>query len=314
MAIMAPLALMMARVMPRPANMPQTDPRSLISAVVVYGVVAAAFIACGVGSVRTRRWARPLMLSVAWTWLLFGLFASVMIVALFPTMQETMTRAGAVAGPGTRAPPAGMMQAIMWISGTVMFLLYIVLPSIFILFYRSPHVRTTLEHYDPNPGWADRAPVSVFGLAVGLAVSGLFVLPMLGYGVFPFFGVLLTGPAAILATIAVAALFMIAGWLVYRLSMAGWGLTMAISVLLPIASIITMRRVGVVALYEHMGMPPDQIDSIRHNAMIQGPLMPIATAVLGAAGIVYLLVVRKFFVASAGSEPTVGDGTIANAS
>src|SRR4051812_28582306 len=63
MGIMAPLAIMMTRAMPRPANMPPTDPRSLISAVVVYGVVAAAFIACGVGSVRTRRWSRPLMLS-----------------------------------------------------------------------------------------------------------------------------------------------------------------------------------------------------------------------------------------------------------
>ena len=64
-----------------------------------------------------------------------------------------------------------------------------------------------------------------------------------------------------------------------------------------------------------MGMPPEQIVSIRNNALLQGPLVPIATAVLGAAGVIYLLKVRKFFVASAGSEGRAGgDGTVASAS
>src|SRR4051794_1771439 len=65
-AIFTPLMLLMAGMMPRPANMPPPDPRAALSAVVVYGVVAGAFIAGGIGSLRTRRWARPFMLSVAW--------------------------------------------------------------------------------------------------------------------------------------------------------------------------------------------------------------------------------------------------------
>jgi uncharacterized membrane protein len=300
-AIFTPLALLLAGSMPRQPGVPPPDVRAVLSAVVVYGVVAAAFIAGGIASIRARRWARPFMLSVAWTWLLLGVFAMVFWIAMLPSMMEIMASA---AGPRGAAPPpgmAGVQQAMVWVMTAVMIVLYLVLPTVFILFYRSPHVRTTLEHYDPNPGWADRAPVSVFGLSVGLGVSALFMLPLLGYGVFPLFGTLLTGPAAAVATLACAALLAVAAWLVFRLSIAGWWLTMAISILLPVAMIVTMQTVGVVPLYERMGMPPDQIEAIRNNQLMRGPLIPVATGLLGIAGVIYLLAVRKSFVASSGS-------------
>jgi hypothetical protein len=173
-------------------------------------------------------------------------------------------------------------------------------------------VRTTLEFYDPAPGWSDRAPVSVFGLALGLAVSALFVLPMLAHGMFPLFGVLLQGPVAIVATLATAILLGIAAWLVFRLSMAGWWLTMAISIVLPITMIVSLRVIGFVRLYEAMGMPPEQVEPLRKNGLIQGPLIPAATALLGLAGIAYLLAVRKFFVSSSGSGGT-SDSSVAPA-
>jgi hypothetical protein len=311
LTILTPLGLLMAGAMPRqPGTPPPPDWRTAISAVVVYGVVAGAFIAGGVASIRARRWARPFMLSVAWTWLLLGILGSVFLIALMPSMSEQM------ASPTSTTPgpvmPGDFQGIIVGFIAAISFVLYLVLPTIFILFYRSPHVRTTLEFYDPAPGWSDRAPVSVFGLALGLAVSALFVLPMLAHGMFPLFGVLLQGPVAIVATLATAILLGIAAWLVFRLSMAGWWLTMAISIVLPITMIVSLRVIGFVRLYEAMGMPPEQVEPLRKNGLIQGPLIPAATALLGLAGIAYLLAVRKFFVSSSGSGGT-SDSSVAPA-
>ncbi|MGB7158024.1 MAG: hypothetical protein WBD40_08150 [Tepidisphaeraceae bacterium] len=297
-AIITPLGLLMASVVPRRSGMQQPSMGNVVSAIVVYAVVAAAFIAGGVGSIRTRRWARPLMLSVAWTWLIIGIFGLVFWIMMAPSMSAIMATSG---GTGPGAPPAGFTQIVVVIMSVVMGLLYIVLPGVFILFYRSPHVKRTLEHFDPDPGWADRAPVSVFGLAVGLGVTALFTLTMLGYGFFPLFGALLTGPAAWAATVGMAASFGVAAWLVYRLSPAGWWLTMLISIVLPIMMIWSHYRIGAITMYERMGMPPEQIDVMRQSAALTGPLIPACVVVLGIAGIVYLMAVRKFFAASGAS-------------
>ena len=306
-AIFTPLAVMMASAMPQgPAaggarvqvHGAQPDSRSIFSAVVVYGVVAAAFIAGGIASIRTRRWARPLMLSVGWTWLLVGVFGMVMMVALLPSMRDMMA-ASAGAGPGMTP---GFADVVVWSMTAISFVLYIALPAIFLYFYSSQHVRTTLEHYDPVPGWADRAPISVFTLSVALAVSALLTLSMITYGMFPVFGTMLTGPAAMGATLAAAAVFLLAAYLVFRLRMSGWWLTMLISIVIPVATIMTMRRMGIIAIYEHMGLPPEQIEAVRNNELMRGPLIPIATAAMGVLGVAYLLAVRKFFVASAGSD------------
>ncbi|HEV2293742.1 MAG TPA: hypothetical protein VGR35_07790 [Tepidisphaeraceae bacterium] len=310
-AIVTPLMLVMTGALSQPpgtnvhVHNAGLDARSALSAVVVYGVVAAAFIAGGIGSIRTRRWARPLMLSVAWTWLLVGVLGMIMLAALLPSMQDMMSvSGGAATGPG-------FAQTLMWITLVISFIMYIVLPGVFIFFYSSPHVRETLEHYDPVPGWSDRAPVSVFTLSVALAVTALFTLSMITYAIFPLFGTMLIGPAAIGANLAASGMLLLAAYLVFRLRMSGWWLTMVISIVLPLAMIVTMRRIGIVAIYEQMGIPPEQIVIVRDNALVHGPLIPIATAVLGVAGVAYLLAVRKFFVAPAGSEAR---GTVASVS
>src|SRR5688572_17696829 len=106
-AIFTPLALLMAGAMPQqPGMQVQQDPRAVASAVVVYVIVAAAFIAGGIASIRARRWARPFMLSVAWTWLLLGIFGMVFWIAMLPSMMEIMASASTGArGPGGAPPP-----------------------------------------------------------------------------------------------------------------------------------------------------------------------------------------------------------------
>ena len=45
----------------------------------MYGVVSAALIWTGIASCRCRRWVRPIILSLAWPWLVIGVLALAML-------------------------------------------------------------------------------------------------------------------------------------------------------------------------------------------------------------------------------------------
>jgi hypothetical protein len=108
--------------------------------------------------------------------------------------------------------------------------------------------------------------------------------------------------------LATAALLGIAAWLVFRLSMAGWWLTMAISIVLPVTMIVSAQRIGVVKMYEAMGMPAEQVEPAAEEQLDPGAAHPRGDGAARAAGIAYLLAVRKFFVSSSGSEGTADSG------
>src|SRR2546423_12501878 len=45
---------------------------TMLPAAVMYGVIATIFIWLGIGSIMARRWARALLLILAWSWLIIG--------------------------------------------------------------------------------------------------------------------------------------------------------------------------------------------------------------------------------------------------
>lgn len=73
-ALMIPL-MIVGQVMAAKVGQEPTPIRQIIPGVVVYVIVAVALIALGIGSCKTRRWARALSLIVAWSWLAVGVFS-----------------------------------------------------------------------------------------------------------------------------------------------------------------------------------------------------------------------------------------------
>ena len=54
--------------------------------------------------------------------------------------------------------PPGTLALIKFFAIATTFVIYIVIPGVAVLFYRSPHVKHTCEVRDPVERWTDRCP------------------------------------------------------------------------------------------------------------------------------------------------------------
>lgn len=77
--------------------------KSLIGALFMYGLMAAFFIAMGIGSILARRWARAIMLMVSALWLVVGVVGLIMMFAVLPLIFSDSAMNGAQIQPGTAA-------------------------------------------------------------------------------------------------------------------------------------------------------------------------------------------------------------------
>jgi hypothetical protein len=87
-ALMIPL-MILGQAMAARANQDAMAVRQLAPAMVTYIVISAVLIGVGIGSCKTRRWARALSLVLAWSWLATGIVSMVMMVFLLPSILKT---------------------------------------------------------------------------------------------------------------------------------------------------------------------------------------------------------------------------------
>ena len=168
--------LMVARATQQPLQL-----RTIIPGVLFYGFAAATLVTLGIGSLRARRWARALSLVLSWSWLVTGLIVMLFMVFFLPKLLRSLPGAG---GPGL---PPGALKAVILGVLAVIGVMFILVPGVLVLFYRSPHVKATCETRDPLPGWTDACPLPVLGLGlwIGLAALYLLAMPFSMNGVFP---------------------------------------------------------------------------------------------------------------------------------
>ena len=156
-----------------------TELRSTLPLLVLYLVAAVAFCWLGVGSMRARRWARDLMLSLSWIWLVTGVCNFLLTLVLLPMLLETVT---------SDYPP----EIVPFITAFVVVftgVISVVLPGAFLLFFRSPHVAATCRDRGSRRQWTDGLPDRLLTFAIVWALMAVSVIVMPAYGwVFPFFG------------------------------------------------------------------------------------------------------------------------------
>lgn len=274
----------------------QSNPGAFALSFLVYPLIAVFFGTMGVGTLLGRRWARAIMLVVSWLWLAVGIITTLAMVFFLPRMMQ----AAMAAGPASQVKGAQEMGTCATvIGGVVLFLFYVLLPLGFLLFYRSPHVKATVEAKDPKERWTDRCPLPVLGAALVAGYGAFASLCGLAYGVFPIAGHLLRGLPALLIFLGMAAVNAALAVGLYRLRPAAWWGAVAFYSASVLVTLMTFGR-GVPwrEMYTAMGTPPAQVEMMEKSgilAALEGPtfLIPAVLLFLGVIG--YLFWIRRYF-------------------
>jgi hypothetical protein len=274
------------------------DVRSMVMAVVFYAVAAAVQIWVGIGAVRIRRWSRPVMLVICYTWLVTGVMGIVFWLAATPNYQQVMT---AGMPPNAPQPPRALVYAIMGFTVALMSVFMVAIPGLFAWLFQRKGVQETLDYFDNRVAWTDRCPTPVLAVSGWLLLSAVSFLSYLAFGVLPFFGTMLSGPVAIAGLLAWAALLVLLAWLVYRLRPAGWWGTAVAMTLLCVSTIFTFSRVGWDEVYRKAGYSERDIDVLMRFGGSSPLWTVIFVALFNVFLIVYLLKVRKYFTGA--SDP-----------
>jgi len=259
------------------------DLRSAAMSLAVHALIGAAFASVGFGSVRRRRWAPPLMLTLSWTWLTGGLCSAVLVPGLVEGALAAADSEALVTGGVLLAVKSAVVLAVLVVG--------VLIPAAFVLVYRDPDVRRTCEQHDPQPSWTERCPASVLGLSVGLAACAALGLPMALQPAVPLFGTLVGGwPGGILVLIGSVALAYLA-LQSYRLRPIGWWGTTTLLVLLGVSTGVTFLRVDPVEIYREMGYPEEQVEMLR--GALSGTLLAWLSAAVTILTVVYMIGIRK---------------------
>lgn len=264
--------------------------RLIIPSVLFYGIIAIGLISLGIGSIQCRRWARALLLVLSWFWLVVGVLSVPMMAWILPRVLSNPQ-------PGGQQIPQQALIVIVTVQILIIGVFFILVPGALVLFYRSPHVKSTCETRDPQPRWTDRCPLPVLAVAC-LACFGsamMLIMALSGLGVLPFFGMFLSGWSGIASMIALAVLALWIGRSWYRLNPAGWWAVLLISLVFSISNILTFARVDIMEMYEKMGYPQEQLDLMRQYNWMDGRTVMWMSILSFVPFLGYLLWTKRYF-------------------
>jgi hypothetical protein len=265
--------------------------KMMIPGVLVYLLAAIWFITMGIGSIKTRRWARALILVSSWVWLISGVCGLIFVLFFVPNMYGEMEANGQM--------PPGMAVIVKFVMMAVMTVVYVIIPGALVLFYRSRHVKATCEYRDPNIRWTDKCPLPVLAMSL---VCAVWAASMLWMGAFnwaiPFFGDILSGISGMVLVLILVLLLAYTAWGTYKLDMKAWWCALLVIVGWFLSTIITFSRGGLLTYYEKMDFPPQQLELMKKYDMMSGPTMGIMMAFWVIIFILYLMYIRKYFVAA----------------
>jgi hypothetical protein len=263
------------------------SPKTMISGILVYAALAVWFIWMGIGSIKTRRWARALILVSSWLWLICGACGFIFAMTVFPNMYDKMGESGQIPKEG-----AAVMKYVMT---AILALVYVVIPGVLVLLYSGKDVKATCEHRDSQERWTDKCPLPV--LAVSF-VAALWAVSMLSMGIYrwtiPFFGSVLSGTAgAVVIAVLTLALIYIA-WGTYKLDIKAWWCALLAHIAWFLSVIITFSTVSMEEFYEKMDFSQQQLDIIRQYSSLWSN-MGLFVGSWAMAVLAYLLYVRRYF-------------------
>jgi hypothetical protein len=290
-ALLIPL-MILGQVMAAQTGQPGVSPRQMIPGVVVYGILAAMLITLGIGSCKTRRWARALSLVLAWSWFSVGVITLAVMAFILPSILANPL-------PQGQALPESARLAVMIFSLIFMGIIMVVVPGVLVFFYQSRHVKATCDARDPSRRWTDACPLPVVALSLWLwlgAVS-MLMMPWSTNGVLPVFGRLLSGIGGSLCYVGLALLWGYSAWSVYRLRIIGWWITLIVICVGAVSASITFMHIELPEMYRTMGYPDQQIEMMKQFSFMQGRHIVYFTVAGAVLMIGFLAFVKRHFSA-----------------
>jgi hypothetical protein len=279
--------MLLSTAIPKPAQQPALPAGMIAYTSLFYLLLAALFVTLGIGSMMARRWAPPLILVTSWGWLICGGLGFVVSFAMMPKMLATI--------PNQQPGSANVMMGCM----AVMFGLFgVIVPLAFVLFYRSPHVKRTVEVFDPVPRWTDSQPVPLLIFASWMLFGAVAtLLSSFMYRALPLAVFTLRGPAVFLVMAAMATLlFWIGVGTLKRMPAAWWSavVLLVIGVAWGAAYMTTLKK-SPGAISEAMGIPYDAQQAAITEAMYGSPFFIAWIALIWIGYFAFLLYIRRYF-------------------
>ncbi|MBI4820296.1 MAG: hypothetical protein HY791_28785 [Deltaproteobacteria bacterium] len=258
----------------------------VLQGVLIYGLLGATFIWLGIGSFRCRRWARSLLLALAWNWLAAGATGLLIGGFLLPKLLESV--------------PEGAKGIVTGVIG-IFAAIFLGVPVVLIAFYRSDDVRATCEARDPGPSWVATVPVPVLmgSIWCGVAALGAVSMGFMSNSVLPFFGLLLSGAPGLAANLLLACAWGYSAVGLLRLRPAAWWLATSLLAGMTVSVAVTFSRVDLAEMYGLMGYGEQVI--AQTQALGSSVLWWSALALVPVVG--YFLWLRRYFVYCGGNRP-----------
>jgi hypothetical protein len=175
--------------------------------------------------------------------------------------------------------------------------IYVVIPSILVLFYSGKDVKATCEYRDPQERWTDKCPVPV--LAVSF-VSVVWAVSMLSAGIYkwtiPFFGSMASGTAGaiVISVLTVVLVYIARG--TYKLDIKAWWCALLVHIGWSLSAIITFSTVDMEKFYENMDFSKQQLDMMKQYGTLWGPGMSLLLGFWAIVVLAYLIYVRRYFI------------------
>jgi hypothetical protein len=157
-------------------------------------------------------------------------------------------------------------------------------------------VKATCESRDPVTRWTDACTLPVLALCLWLMISVpmMLLMPVMGQGVLPFFGMFLTGLPGGLLCLVLAAFWAYCAWRLYKMDVRGWWLILIAMVVFMVSSALTYARHDMLEMYQLMGYPQAQIDQMRNMGLLTGHGMLWLMLLFVAPFFGYMLFVKKY--------------------
>lgn len=290
-ALLIPLVVAVTLLSPAPSEGDApTGLGPVAPSLLLYGTVAAAFIWIGLGSIRARKWARAVMLSLSWVWLITGVAAMLAYWWLIPRIW------GFAAPDGL---PAGTAHMVVVTTSLFLGFIYILLPLAFVLFYRSPDVVATCEARDPRRSWVDDCPSPVVSLVLVYAIGAVSCLAAPAYNfAFPLFGFVADGWIGAMLWSVVLAVLLYLVRATARREPRSWNVAMTASLAAAVSSTLSAALVPFGQWLDRMALPADQLRLVAGLGELSPSTMVALSLATWVSWIAFLIWTRRFFPAS----------------